>query len=159
MLTDIDLGTAIAPLAPGGGTPEEHELIVNQLDLDGMMLNIDLFDPNTDNHELSTRIGSIHFTIDPISDETGAVIFDGGEIFTWDFTLPGANLPASFLFHGGHSWDTAFPVMATFGTVSENVNGLESVAEIPEPVTFALVMTGILLCFGLRKRRPRYDTT
>ena len=63
----------------------------------------------------------IMFSIDPI--EQAAL--DGGEIWVWD----GSQTPASFLEHGGHTWDTKFPVQQTFDTSSENINALESVAQ------------------------------
>ena len=63
----------------------------------------------------------IMFSIDPI--EQAKV--DGGEIWVWD----GSQTPASFLKHGGHTWDTKFPVQKTFNTSSENINALESVAQ------------------------------
>jgi len=63
----------------------------------------------------------IMFSIDPIEQAD----LDGGEIWVWD----GSQTPASFLEHGGHTWDTKFPVQQTFDTSSENINALESVAQ------------------------------
>ena len=63
----------------------------------------------------------IMFSIDPI-EQAG---LDGGEIWVWD----GSQTPASFLKHGGHTWDTKFPVQKTFNTSSENINALESVGK------------------------------
>ena len=63
----------------------------------------------------------IMFSIDPI-EQAG---LDGGEIWVWD----GNQTPASFLKHGGHTWDTKFPVQKTFNTSSENINALESVGK------------------------------
>ncbi len=62
----------------------------------------------------------IMFSIDPI-EELG---LDGGEIWVWDRD-PG--VPAGFLIHGGHIWNTDFEVKKTFGTASENVNALEAI--------------------------------
>ena len=75
----------------------------------------------------------IIFSIAPID------IYDGGEIWVWDGLTHGG---ATFLSHGGHLWNTAFPVMATFGTASENVNALEAVA-VPEPAILALLIPGL----------------
>ena len=135
-----ELAGAILGLAPDGTTVD---LLVEELDLDGMMLDIQEYSPPDHASGASAvRIGRIHFTIDPIVNPTdGSVVFDGGEIFTWDFSSLGPTPGASFLSHGGHLWDTAFPVMATFGTASENVNGIESVSAIPEPSS--------ILCIGV----------
>ena len=150
LLFDFEIAAAIAPLAPAGTTVEDIEPF---LDLDGMMLNIGEFVESTGEPVFATRTGSIHFTIDPISDSTGGVIFDGGEIFTWDFVLPGPAGAAAFLFHGGHFWDTAFPVMTTFGTPTENVNGIEAVQEIPEPSSLVLTLLALLSLSGYGRRR------
>ena len=88
----------------------------------------------------------ILFTIDPITGSDDELIFDGGEIWLWDGITPGS---ATFLSHGGHTWDTAFDVMGTFGVDSDDVNALESVwdateGEIPEPVSVAFLGAGLL---------------
>ncbi|NEP90815.1 MAG: hypothetical protein F6K18_30635 [Okeania sp. SIO2C2] len=64
----------------------------------------------------------IMFSVDPISE----VGLDGGEIWVWDRAAGGA---ASFLDHGGNTFDTGFDVMGTFGTASENINALEAVQQ------------------------------
>jgi hypothetical protein len=145
-----ELAAAISTLAPVGTS---IDLLQNELDLDGMMLNIEQFEPEIPGGPAGLRVGSIHFTIDPIIDPlTGVVVFDGGEIFTWDFAFPGPIAPAGFLSHGGHLWDTAFGVMTTFGTATENVNGIESV---PEPATTLLAALAITsFCVLGRRRRP-----
>jgi hypothetical protein len=141
----LELAAAILPLAPAG-TPTA--LIQEELDLDGMMLDIDEFEPDPTGGG-GLRVGRINFTIDPIFDASGAVVFDGGEIFTWDFAFPGPIAPAAFLLHGGHLWDTAFSVMGTFGTATENVNGIEAV---PEPAAGVLLVLGMLLLCWQRRR-------
>ncbi len=144
LITTFELAMAIAPLA---AIPVPPQVLQEELDLDALMLNDVIYEevPGTP----GIRRARLNFSIDPIIDPaSGAAVFDGGEIFVWDFdsTLP--IMPASFLFHGGHLWDTAFPVMATFGTASENVNGIESV---PEPATGASLLTLVCLWIGLRR--------
>jgi hypothetical protein len=103
--TPAQLANAISPLLQ---LPVPIE--ATELNLDAMMLNLDW----------------IMFSIEPVAQKV-----DGGEIFVWDGIVGN---PASFLNHGGHLWDTAFQVAATFGTGSENVNALEAVST-PEPST------------------------
>lgn len=59
-----------------------------------------------------------------------AANFDGGEIMVLDWTGFGAAPVASFLGHGGHLWDTAFGVAATFGVQTEEVDAIEAVIDI-----------------------------
>ena len=106
-----------------------------QIDLDAMM-NLDE-SGEADTADAGDRI---LFSIDPID------VFDGGEI--WEWTVGGP--PAAFLSHGGHLWDTAFPVMATFGTATENINALEA---IPEPGSLVLMLLGAACMLGSRRRR------
>jgi hypothetical protein len=80
--------------------------------------------------------------------------FDGGEIWTWDLSKP----TASFLKHGGHTWDTAFDVMGTYSTPSEDITALEAVdvSAIPEPQTHGLALSGLALAaWAARRRRSR----
>jgi len=129
LYTDAELAAAILPLAAALISLSELE---NMLDLDAMMTFLK---------------DDILFSIDPIMNATGAVVFDGGEIFVYDRSLASV----SFLTHGGHVWDTAFSVMGTFGTATENINALESVA-IPVPATLALFGVG-LAGLGVARRR------
>ena len=146
LLSTGELAAAIFPLAPAG-TP--IQVLQEELDLDGMMLDINEFEPDPVGGGAGVRVGRINFSIDPIIDASGAVVFDGGEIFTWDFAFPGPIVPAAFLSHGGHLWDTAFSVIGTFGTATENVNGIEAV---PEPAASFLLVLGMML-LGWQRRR------
>lgn len=95
----------------------------------------------------------IMFSIAPILDPTdGSVIFDGGEIWVYEF-----GMPANFLFHGGVLWDTAHDVRGHFGIMAdpnnfalENINALEAAGALPSPGTVALLTLGGL---ALRRRR------
>jgi len=103
------------------------------LDLDGLMMYGD----------------AMLFSIAPIRTVAGGLVYDGGEIWVWDGS---PNSTAAFLNHGGHVWDTAFDVRATFGVQSENINALEAVATIiPEPASLALLALGL---GALALRRP-----
>ncbi len=152
LITDAEIAAAIAPLFPNFDVSDQ------QINLDGMMLsNVQV--TLDDNNRVVDRRAEITFTLDPIvithDDGTTTTILDGGEIFTWRFDSTVAPGPAAFLRHGGHIWDTAFGVMATYGTASENVNGLEGVSNIPEPASIALFAFGLvgLTCAGLSRRR------
>lgn len=91
---------------------------LRNLDVDAMMLSGD----------------QIMFSIAPI-----AGLYDGGEIWVWDRVNP-----ATFLKHGGRTFDTALDIRGTFGVSSENITVLEAVSQIPEPSTTALVGLGLL---------------
>lgn len=139
-----ELAAAIAPLSPGG--PDHLPLIETMLNVDGMMNFGFSTEGEPDPNE------QIIFTIDPILDAAGLVVFDGGEIFT--YTRNAAGAPAAFLFHGGHLWNTAFGVMTTFDLQSENVNALESVST-PLPAAAWLGMLG-LGALGIGKLRRKH---
>jgi hypothetical protein len=107
----------------------------DDIDLDAMM-TLDLFGE----HDSFDPGDMIMFSIDPIDLDGGGITpnandIDGGEIWVW--TNGGS---AGFLFHGGHWWDTAFPVADTFGLDSENINALEAV---PEPASILLLGLGL----------------
>ncbi|WP_013325333.1 PEP-CTERM sorting domain-containing protein [Gloeothece verrucosa] len=115
-------------IAAAIGRPE----LESQIDLDALMV----YEP----------LSTILFSIRPIDN-----VFDGGEIWTWNGV--GA---AQFLNHGGHLWNTAFDVRGTFGTTSENVDGLEAVAT-PEPMTILGVATS--LGFGTFFKRQKQNSS
>jgi hypothetical protein len=117
--------------------------IAPYIDLDGLMM----YDNDTD--AIEPGLDHMLFSIRPIISATGGLIADGGEIWHTDFT-PGSTF---FLDHGGHLWDTAFDVMGTFDTLSENVDALEAVATyVPEPTSLTLLGLGALLSLGRRRR-------
>ncbi len=107
------------------------------VDLDAMMIFDELGDDDFGPGD------AIMFSIAPVAN------YDGGEIWVWKF-----GAPAGFLNHGGHLWNTAFPVMGTFGVDSENINALESVA-VPEPGTLILLGLGGLALGGWALQRRR----
>ncbi len=84
------------------------------------------------------------FSLEPIDDDRGDPILDGGEIFVMDMTTN----TAEYLSHGGHLWDTDFDVMGTFGVANENINAIDAV---PTPGVLAFLVIGGLL--GSKRRR------
>lgn len=105
------------------------------INVDGMMTNGDSI---------------IIFTIDP------AVPLDGGEIFVGTRAGgPGTAITSGvFLLHGGHLWDTAFPVASTFKLANENVDALEAVS-VPEPSSLALSALSLLGVIANARHRPK----
>lgn len=71
---------------------------------------------------------------------------------------PGASvLPAVFLTHGGHTWDTLFAVGSQFGVATEEIDGLEAMIDalaLPDPGDVPGVAAGAVLLAWLA-RRPR----
>lgn len=118
------------------------------LDVDGLMVR----DVGTGLNPFDGQFGpgdAILFSVAPITGPNGSVIYDGGEIWNWEF-----GSPAQFLDHGGHLWDTAFDVMGTFGSVSENIDALEAVGGVPEPTSLLLGTLG-MVCLGIGSRRRK----
>jgi PEP-CTERM motif len=110
----------------------------NDIDVDGLM----------------TLGDNILFSIAPIDLDGGGITnnaadIDGGEIFYYNDTTG----ITTFLRHGGHLWDTAFDVMGTYGTATENINALEAVAATPEPGTILGLLTFGAIGGLLRKNR------
>ncbi len=116
------------------------------IDLDGMMVFDDLgngiFDAND----------SILFTV--AENQLAGGSFHGGEIWVWEF-----GNPATFLNHGGVTWDSANQPGLLFGWADplgrpmNDINALESILVVPEPVALPLLAAGLIGVIGLRRRR------
>jgi len=105
------------------------------IDLDALMV----WDTNGDD-----QFGpgdSITFSIVETLSKGG--VFDGGEIWVWNF-----GNPAIFLVHGGEVWNTAHTVALDWGVTTEDIDALEAV---PEPATLSLLALGGLAL--IRRRR------
>jgi hypothetical protein len=99
---------------------------------------------------IMTQGRNVIYSIEPLSVPGTPIAFDGGEIFIYK----GANTPTTFLNHGGHLWDTAFDVRATFGVQNENVDALEAAATfVPEPGCAVLAAWGLLGAVSVLRRR------
>ena len=121
--------------------------IAPQIDVDGLMVR----DIGTGINPFDGNFGpgdSIMFTIAPVADASGAVRYDGGEIWVWEH-----GSPAQFLKHGGHTWDTAFDVAGLLGVNTENIDALEAVGAIPEPGSLALLVGGTIATVVTRRRQ------
>ncbi len=120
--------------------------IAPRIDVDGLMVR----DVGTGFNPFDGEFNSgdaIMFSIAPVVDATGAVRYDGGEIWVWEF-----GQPAQFLKHGGHAWDTAFDVAGLLGTNTENIDALEAVG-VPEPASLALLAVGAIAAVTTHRRR------
>jgi hypothetical protein len=113
------------------------------------------------------------FSIDPISGGTmlspsgapsPAPLIDGGEVMHLTKIAAGvgpATISIAYLKHGGHTWDTAFPVATTFGYFFEDVDALEAVGTLtgdieiptPEPGSAISVLIGLAFAGLLRTSR------
>jgi len=148
--TPLYTSAAIAA-AVGAVIGIDGALLESNIDLDAMMTFDDCGTPGgPGSPPCSSKFpdAKIMFSLAPLTGPGFAL--DGGEIFVWNGVV-GAGLSASYLSHGGHIWDTAFDVMGTFGTASENINALEAVV-MPVPATLALFGVG-LVGLGLARRR------
>ncbi len=116
------------------------------IDLDGMMVHDDLGDG------IFNLGDSILLTLA----ENG--MFHGGEIWVWKF-----GSSATFLTHGGVTWDSANQPGLLFGWVGQggaamnDINGLESIMirNVPEPGHFMPLATGLFAAFSFPSRRRR----
>jgi hypothetical protein len=101
-------------------------------------------------HALSTEL--FHVGDYALMSVRGNSEFDGGEIWLLSRAAGGV-LSASFLTHGGVTWDTANDVSGMFGFpagFAEDVDGIEAIIPAPGmPVILAMTMFGA----GVRRRR------
>jgi hypothetical protein len=141
-----DYAGAIATLL---GDPDLTSLLLNELDVDALMVNE--FGSVDGDFDVGDRllVSFQPITVIAVPGGPSGVVLDGGEIFLLDFTAV-AGVTASYLFHGGHLWDTAFDVMGTFGVLSENVDALEAIASVPAP---SALMGGLVLLVAAMRRR------
>lgn len=142
---------AVEDLFLGEGLDFERE-VRDHIDVDGTMVRdvneVGRWDPGDE----------LLFSIDPFVDVTGAMVADGGEIMHL-VNVGGAGVN-SFLSHGGHLWDTAFPVASTFGYYFEDVDALEAVGTLdgdedidtPEPSAALLAAFACGVAAGGRRR-------
>jgi hypothetical protein len=113
------------------------------IDLDGSMV----FDAQTDG--VFGAGDSILFSVSENLSAGGP--YHGGEIWVWDF-----GSPASFLVHGGVTWDTLNQPALLFnwgvGTGSlfelNDINALEAIFVVPEPSSYVLLLVGLIAGLG-----------
>jgi hypothetical protein len=142
-------------------TPTQTADLAANLDLDALMTaGPDPEQSDGDAPSPGTAPPMMMWSVRPITvaadGGSPAITLDGGEIFVGDCL----GTPAAFLTHGGHLWDTAFPVATTFGLGSENVNALEAVARplpVPSMRSRMLVLLTVVIagtaCLGLLRMR------
>jgi hypothetical protein len=167
-----EIVAAVEALFLGPGLRFDNETR-NEIDLDASMVrDLGIASPTA---PLWGPGDELLFSIDPILrgtvlDASGAVVgpaplIDGGEIMhlvKTAFGLGPGTFVNSFLSHGGHLWDTAFPVAATFGYYYEDVDALESVGTLtgetdiptPEPASLVLVLMSVI---GIAVTRQRME--
>jgi hypothetical protein len=119
------------------------------IDLDGSMV----FDAQADG--VFNAGDSILFTVAENQSVGGQ--FHGGEIWVWDF-----GSPATFLVHGGVTWDSLNQPALLFGWGGNpgdpinDINALEAIFVVPEPSSFMLLLVGLIAAFG-RAPSSRYQ--
>lgn len=115
------------------------------IDLDGLMVFDDLADG------IFGAGDSILFSVSENLSAGGP--FHGGEIWVWDF-----GSPASFLVHGGITWDTLNQPALLFGWGGVNpfeindINALEAIFVVPEPTSVMLLLVGLIAAIGCSRR-------
>ncbi|MGD1702656.1 hypothetical protein ACP6PM_23010 [Dapis sp. BLCC M229] len=121
---DVTFDPLTNNVVSGAVFDQSNNVIFSREEIAKAVANVTQIDPrkilgyvNVDAMMVSGK--QIVFSIDSIP-ELG---LDGGEIFVYNQST-GAS---SFLYHGGHLWDTSFNVQKTYGTVTENINALEAV--------------------------------
>jgi PEP-CTERM motif len=169
------------------GSDSDHNmfsLYTDPPDVTGRRVSVFQYDMGTDtssayiyNDEIRTAIGLA--PNDPDVDVDGTMTFDvlgdgifnagdsllftvaentqfhGGEIWVWDF-----GSQATFLKHGGVTWDTAnLPglifnwVDPATGGITNDIDALEAILIVPEPGSFALLLVGLIATCGRRRKR------
>jgi len=121
--------------------------IAPQIDVDGLMVR----DVGTGGNPFDGEFNAgdaILFSIAPVVEPSGALRYDGGEIWVWEH-----GQMAQFLQHGGHAWDTTFDVAGLLGTQTQNIDALEAVGAVPEPGSLALLLSGAVASITLRRRK------
>lgn len=143
-------GPALAPFDDQEGQ--------NAINIDALMVRDDFgsddsFDRDpTGSGDGDTMIFSIRQIVDP-SDPSGYYA-TGSELFVLNRATG-----ASFLSHGGHDWDKAY-ALGSLGVVGPNgdafgvidINGIETVAGVPEPAGVAMLATGLYAMVAMRRR-------
>lgn len=146
----------LGPIPGPALLPFDNQEGRNAINVDALMVRdhigeIDSFDRDpTGDPDGDTLIFSIRQIVDP-SDPSGYYA-TGSELFV---LTPGS---ASFLTHGGHDWDKAYALGAlrvlgpndSFGVI--DVNGIESIAGVPEPTAVTLLGAGLYAMVAMRRR-------
>jgi hypothetical protein len=167
----------------GGDDHNMFSLYTDPADVTGRGVSVFQYDSVNDvsaayifNDEIRTAIGLT--PIDPDVDVDGLMTFDvlgdgifnagdsllftvaenpqfhGGEIWVWNF-----GSPATFLQHGGVTWDTAnqpgllFHWVDPAGGLTNDIDALEAILVVPEPSCLMLLMFGLLAASRSRRQR------